>query len=130
MLRQRPGPFNALGEIKFVLPNPYAIHIHDTPQKELFGQTDRTFSRGCIRVKDPFELAAVLLQNDPEWDESKLKQVAGKNDLPTEIEVSPEVPVYILYRTSWVNSDKVLQFRADVYHRDQALIAALGFSLE
>ena len=130
MLRQLPGPFNALGEIKFVMPNPYAIYIHDTPGKELFEQSDRTFSRGCIRVKDPFDLAAVLLEDNPQWDLLKLKQVASENDLPTDIDLSPKIPVYILYWTTWVDTGQVLQFRTDVYGRDQALIAALAFSLE
>ncbi len=130
LLRQTPGPHNALGKIKFIMPNPHAIYIHDTPDKSLFSETNRTFSRGCIRVKDPFELADLLLRDEPEWNQLDLETIANNSTGPFEIELSKSIPVYVLYWTSWIDSNETLQFRPDIYQRDKALIEALDFPLE
>ena len=70
-LRQDPGPRNALGRVNFMLPNPYHVYIHDTPARELFAKTERTFSSGCIHFENPMELAEYLLRDDLQWSTTK-----------------------------------------------------------
>jgi L,D-transpeptidase YcbB len=91
-LRQRPGPDNALGEIKFVLPNGHSVYLHDTPAQALFRQNRRAFSHGCVRLADPLALAEFVLRDDPTWTRSRIEQaMAGSEplrvDLPTAIRV-------------------------------------------
>src|SRR5262249_59926326 len=74
MLRQRPGPTNALGRIKFMFPNEHFVFLHDTPSRDLFNRDERAFSSGCIRVEHPFELADLLLKDDPKWTAETLQQ--------------------------------------------------------
>ena len=67
-IRQRPGPNNSLGLIKFDMPNRYDVYMHDTPAQQLFSRSRRDFSHGCIRVENPVELATWVLRDQPEWD--------------------------------------------------------------
>lgn len=123
-LRQDPGPNNALGRIKFMFPNRFNVYLHDTPSRELFNKTNRTFSSGCIRIQKPEELALYLLKDDPRWNPEKFR-----NTLDTMKEQSirlPEpVPVHLLYWTVFVDDDGVVQFRNDIYGRDAQLANAL-----
>ena len=125
-LRQDPGPLNALGSIKFLLPNHYSVYIHDTPSRGLFQQSKRTFSSGCIRIEHPYELAFKLLKGHPDldWSEAKLLKVSSEKT-NYKIMLPEIVPVHILYWTCWVDSNGVVNFREDVYHRDLPLIKAL-----
>ncbi len=123
-LRQKPGPDNALGMLKFVLPNPYSVFIHDTPNKKLFEEEIKSFSHGCIRLERPFELAAYLLEADSQWDLSSLRD-AAKQKSPTRINLKSPIPVHVLYWTAWLDQNQQMQFREDIYQRDQVLIAAL-----
>ena len=75
-VRQIPGPWNALGEVKFIFPNPHFVFLHDTPSKALFERTERTFSSGCIRVEQPFELAELLLDDPVKWNREGLEKGA------------------------------------------------------
>ncbi len=118
-LRQRPGPDNALGRIKFLFPNPYDVYLHDTPSRTLFNRTVRTFSHGCIRVEKPQELAAWVL--GPEGWTLEDVQDAVANGRERAVALTQSIPVHVVYWTAWVDANGVLQMRNDVYSRDQAL---------
>jgi len=122
--RQRPGPLNALGQIKFVFPNKFDVYLHDTPAKELFKKAVRNFSSGCIRVERPMELAAYLLKDDPEWDETKLREAIQTGETRT-IPLKHPINVHLLYWTAWMDGEGRIHFREDIYGRDAALYAAL-----
>jgi murein L,D-transpeptidase YcbB/YkuD len=122
-IRQRPGPRNALGDIKFVFPNREAIFLHHTPSAQLFERTRRDFSHGCIRVEDPVALAAFALQGRPGWTESRIRQ-AMDTDAPATVTLAQPVPVLIAYGTALVKAGRV-HFFDDIYGHDRALDAAL-----
>ena len=123
-LRQKPGPDNALGEIKFLFPNPFDIYLHDTPAKGLFQQEKRAFSHGCIRVAEPLRLALYLLRDKKGWS---FEEMEGILDLKTErfIKLDKKVPVYVVYFTAFVDFNGNLNFREDIYNRDQSLLKML-----
>jgi murein L,D-transpeptidase YcbB/YkuD len=115
-IKQTPGPWNALGQIKFVFPNAYSIYLHDTPQKLLFEKSVRTFSHGCIRIEKPHELAAYLIGKDTTWITNKLKT---KKEQMVKVLHSP--PIYICYWTAWISEDGDLRKTPDVYQYDRDL---------
>ncbi len=117
-LRQRPGPDNPLGLIKFLFPNRYNIYLHDTPVKSLFKQEKRIFSHGCIRIAEAQKLAEYLLRNDTSWTIQKIKDAMNAKE---ERFVKIKVPfmVFIDYFTSWVDMNGLLHFRKDIYKKDQ-----------
>ena len=119
-VRQKPGPRNSLGLVKFLFPNSFNIYLHDTPSKSLFKEDKRAFSHGCIRVSEPRKLAAFLLEDYPEWNPSKINEAmnSGKEQYVT---LKETVPVYIVYLTAFVDSRGKLNFREDIYHRDNLL---------
>ncbi|WPR71899.1 L,D-transpeptidase family protein [Flavobacterium sp. NG2] len=123
-VRQKPGPKNSLGLIKFLFPNSNSIYLHDTPSKHLFNRRDRAFSHGCIRVEKPKELAEVILKDDPNWTPEKIEEAMnrGKESWYT---LKNKIPVYIGYFTAWVDTEGVLHFYDDVYGRDEPLAALL-----
>ena len=124
MIRQQPGPTNALGRVKFIFPNKHFIFLHDTPSKALFDRSDRAFSSGCIRVENPFELA-VLLMNDPaKWSQADFDALMAAAETKNLYPV-PKVPVYILYWTATARGG-VVYFHHDIYERDGPLLAAMG----
>jgi murein L,D-transpeptidase YcbB/YkuD len=123
-LVQRPGPANALGRVKFMFPNEYAVYLHDTPSKYLFDRADRTFSSGCIRVENPFELAEVLLGSDG-WTQEKFRQVLDTGKERT-VFLSEPIPVLLLYWTAQANPDGTVSFFRDVYERDAMVAKALN----
>lgn len=122
--RQDPGAKNALGQIKFMFPNEFAVYLHDTPQKSLFSQEQRDHSSGCIRLEDARALAAYLLADDPFWNSEKLNQVL-KNGQRQVIHVPNPINIYLKYMTAWVDENKILQFRQDIYDHDRDLNKAL-----
>lgn len=124
VVRQKPGPENALGRVKFIFPNKYIIYLHDTPAKQLFQRTTRAFSHGCIRLSDPFALASNLLVDKPEWSPEKIK-AAMNADTERWVNVADPVPVYITYFTSWVDTSGKLNFRKDIYGHDERLASHL-----
>lgn len=123
-LVQEPGPMNALGQIKFMFPNQYDIYLHDTPGQALFGRADRTLSSGCIRVERPFELAERLLEDNSNWSRANIDRAIELRD-PVNAMLRTPIPVHLQYWTVWVDQSGVIQFRNDIYGRDQRLIDAL-----
>ncbi|GAB4359864.1 MAG: L,D-transpeptidase family protein [Immundisolibacter sp.] len=123
-LRQDPGPWNALGRIKFMFPNAHDVYLHDTPSRGLFAHAERSFSSGCIRVERALALADWLLQDDPQWTPAALREAIDSGRTRT-VNLRAPVPVHLLYWTAWVDSDGRVQFRRDLYRRDPALAAAL-----
>jgi murein L,D-transpeptidase YcbB/YkuD len=123
-LRQAPGPGNSLGVVKFMFPNAYAVYLHDTPSKNLFEKTERAFSSGCIRVENPLEFAALLLEGQKGWDRAAIDAAVAAGRTRT-LTLAKPLPVLLAYWTAWVASDGSLQHRRDVYGRDAALAAAL-----
>ncbi len=128
VLRQRPGPNNALGRIKFMFPNKYQVYLHDTPSKHLFSKVRRAFSHGCIRVSRPLELAEILLaKNKGDWSRARLEALIATNKTKTVILEHP-MPILIMYLTTMPKSEdgrESLQFRPDIYHRDGKVLKAL-----
>jgi murein L,D-transpeptidase YcbB/YkuD len=124
-LRQDPGPWNALGKIKFVFPNLHSIYMHDTPAQNLFTRTQRDFSHGCIRVSDPLSLAIYALDGQRGgWNDEKLKEVYVQDSRKV-IWLSSPIPVHITYQTTWVDKDGTIYFNRDIYLRDTRLQNAL-----
>lgn len=123
-LRQDPGEGNALGRIKFMFPNKFNIYIHDTPSKSLFDRAQRSFSHGCIRAEDPFDLGQALLGSDG-WTKDKLEAVRNSGERRV-IKLSKPMPVHLTYLTAWVNKDGSVHFRRDIYDRDKVLAKAIA----
>lgn len=119
-VRQKPGPNNSLGLVKFLFPNSYDIYLHDTPAKSLFGENNRAFSHGCIRLAEPQRFAEYLLRNDSAWNRQKIVAAmnAGKERYVT---LKNPLPVFIAYFTAWVDGKGKINFRNDVYGRDNRL---------
>lgn len=118
VLRQDPGPQNALGKIKFLFFNRFSVYLHDTPSKRLFDQSARAYSSGCIRVQEPFKLASYLLREQPEWDEKHIRKVIRSGETQS-IAIQQSVPVYLVYLTAWVSTDGTISFYKDVYDLDE-----------
>ena len=122
-LRQRPGPENALGQVKFMFPNRHSVYLHDTPSQSLFQRSERGFSSGCIRVERPVELATYLLRANEGWTPERVRRAMGQSQEQTVV-LREKVPVHLLYWTAW-EEDGQVQFRNDIYQRDGAVAAAL-----
>ena len=123
-VRQRPGPENSLGLVKFLFPNNNAIYLHDTPSKNLFDEEKRAFSHGCIRVAKPVELANLILKDDKAWNPEKIAE-AMSSGVETWYPLKNKIPVYIGYFTAWVDDDGILHFYEDVYNRDKQLASLI-----
>jgi L,D-transpeptidase YcbB len=124
-VRQRPGPKNALGSVKFMFPNTYLVYLHDTPKTELFSRSRRDFSYGCIRVQDPPALAAWVLQSKPEWTPERI-QAAMNGEKSVQVNLSSPIPVLILYATARVDEEGHVDFYDDIYGHDKKLAQALA----
>jgi len=123
-IQQRPGGRNALGRIKLDLPNRFDVYLHDTPSKKLFGRDERDLSHGCVRVEKILPLASYALTGDDSSVSSLLSAVAsGKTKY---FPLSEPLPIYIVYWTVFVDADGSVEFRPDLYDRDQRLLAALA----
>jgi L,D-transpeptidase YcbB len=120
MVRQRPGPNNALGLIKFIFPNDKNIYLHSTPAQSLFGKTRRDFSHGCIRVVDPAALAEWVLRNNPGWTRERI-DAALKAQKEQQVNLTRTIPVLILYSTAVAEEDGQVYFFNDIYGHDTAL---------
>ncbi|MFP5465959.1 MAG: murein L,D-transpeptidase [Gammaproteobacteria bacterium] len=123
LLRQRPGPENALGDIKFVFPNRDHIFLHHTPSVGLFQQAKRDFSHGCIRVEEPLALARFVMQEMPDWTEERIVGAMRKGQSQT-VRLSQALPVVIAYITTLVKNGQIYFFD-DIYGHDRALRVAL-----
>jgi L,D-transpeptidase YcbB len=124
-LRQEPGPKNSLGRIKFMFPNKFGVYLHDTPSRGLFKKTTRGFSSGCIRIEKPMDLAAYLLRDTREWNYEAIAAQIESGETRV-IQVNPAMPVHLLYWTAWVDENNTVQFREDVYGRDNCLKTILA----
>jgi L,D-transpeptidase YcbB len=113
-LRQDPGPRNALGRMKCMLPNPYHVYLHDTPAHELFAKTERAFSSGCIRLENLMGLAEYLLRGDLQWSRQKIV-TNSKRGAEQVVHLPARIPVHLLYWTAWANEDEVVHFCKNVY---------------
>lgn len=122
--RQAPGRKNALGRIKFMFPNEYDIYIHDTPSKADFRRIQRAFSSGCIRVENPVELATYLLQGNSNWEQETISEALDSLE-DFVIRLPEPIPVHIFYCTAWVDEDGKVNFREDIYDRDEPVLKAL-----
>jgi murein L,D-transpeptidase YcbB/YkuD len=111
-VRQRPGPSNALGELKVMFPNKHAIYMHDTPERHLFSRDNRALSNGCVRLEDPRAMAAAVLGWDRARVDTRLAGQHGRDDL------DEKVPVYVAYFTAWPEADGKMGYYPDVYDRD------------
>jgi murein L,D-transpeptidase YcbB/YkuD len=119
-VRQTPGPVNALGAVKFVLPNAHDVYLHDTAAKGLFSQVRRDVSHGCIRVSDPVALAAHVLRDQPEWTVERVRTAMVGED-NTRVNLARPVPVYIVYETAIAHENGEVHFYPDIYGLDEAL---------
>ncbi|WP_110031043.1 L,D-transpeptidase family protein [Hoeflea marina] len=119
MFRQDPGKNNAMASTKINFHNPYAVYMHDTPQRSLFDKLMRFESSGCVRVQNVRDLITWLLRDTPGWSRQAIEaQIAAGTNMPVALAV--EVPVYFTYFTAWASEDGVVQFRDDIYQRDSA----------
>ncbi|GAA5315864.1 MAG: hypothetical protein AseanaTS_10690 [Candidatus Pelagadaptatus aseana] len=116
-LQQKPGQGNALGRIKFVIPNDQSIYLHDTSNPQLFERDIRTLSSGCVRVEKPFELANALIRGSQHWNPERLQQNLG-GDKTRYVKLPEPIPTYLFYQTVWVDEDEVVHFRDDIYQGD------------
>lgn len=129
IVRQPPGANNALGRVKFMFPNKHHVFLHDTNHPELFGKDVRTTSSGCVRLRDPFELAGRLLAPQEDWSRARIDALIGSHTT-TQVNLKRRLPIVIFYSTVAANEDG-LSFRDDIYNRDPQALAALNapFSL-
>lgn len=124
IFRQTPGPWNALGQVKFIFPNSHFVFLHDTPNRALFNRSGRAFSSGCIRVEDPMTLAERMLAGESGWNRARIDEtVAGGQT--TRVNLQSKMPVYLLYLTAAPNDDGGVLYLEDVYDRDGPLLTAL-----
>jgi L,D-transpeptidase YcbB len=125
-VRQKPGPQNALGLVKLIFPNNYNVYLHSTPSQQLFSQSRRDFSHGCIRVEKPDELAAWALRNNPGWTLERVRAAmqSGKDD--SQVTLAKPIPVLILYATAVVDEQGIVYFFDDIYGHDAALAKVLA----
>jgi L,D-transpeptidase YcbB len=121
---QNPGNLNALGHVKFVMPNNFNIYLHDTPADRLFRREDRALSHGCIRLEKPVDLATYLLEDQQNWNKDKVTEAMSEGE-PKTIRLKKPFPVNIVYRTAWVDDDGLVNFREDIYGHDARQLAQL-----
>jgi len=123
-LRQLPGPLNALGLVKFNLPNRFNVYLHDTPNRGLFARAKRAFSAGCVRIQKPEEFAVYLLRGDERWPRSRIAE-AMASGREQAVRVPAPIPIHLLYWTAWVDRQGSVVFRPDVYQIDSLTAMAL-----
>lgn len=126
-LRQRPGPDNSLGLVKFVLPNAFNVYLHATPAHALFGESRRAFSHGCIRVKDPVALAEHVFHDQPEpWSRERIERAMREGPDSQRVILAQPVRVFVVYGTAVATEAGKVLFFDDIYRHDRRLEALLG----
>ena len=123
-LRQPPGPRNALGLVKFMFPNQWNIYLHDSPDQHLMTHEVRTYSAGCVRLDDPYDLAYHLLAAQ-EADSRTFFDTILASGRETQVNLEVQLPVHLVYWTSWVDTEGRLNFRNDIYGRNAQLRQAI-----
>ena len=126
LVRQRPGPANSLGLVKFMFPNEHDVYLHSTPAPQLFSQSRRDFSHGCIRVEKPVELAAWLLRDQPKWTLDAVRAAMQSGPDNQQVNLTRPFPVVIIYLTAVVEEDGEVYFFDDIYGHDRSLNAVLA----
>ena len=126
MVRQKPGPTNALGLVKLMFPNEYNVYLHSTPSQQLFSQSRRDFSHGCIRVEKPAELAAWVLRDKPEWSLEQVRAAMQTGKDNVQVNLTNPVPVLIIYGTAVVDQQNEVHFFDDIYGYDADLEKVLA----
>lgn len=124
-IRQKPGPTNSLGGVKFIFPNAYNVYLHDTPAQSVFSLARRDASHGCIRVADPVRLATFLLRGQVGWDSTRIV-AAMHQSRPEQLNLARTVPVHIVYATTVAREDGIVLFYDDIYGHDKRLAALLA----
>ncbi len=124
-LRQRPGPNNALGNVKFIFPNDLNIYLHDTPGKTAFDRSNRSLSHGCVRVAEPERLATWALGPNGGWDVARVSAAMDSTE-EQKVPLTRKIPVFLAYLTAWAEDDGTVNFRDDIYGHDDKVIAALA----
>jgi murein L,D-transpeptidase YcbB/YkuD len=125
IIRQEPGPHNALGQVKFIFPNKYSVYLHDTPSRSLFNRQERAFSHGCIRLQKKWELLMNLMDEPDVWNMEKINEIL-RSKKTTRVYLPHPEDVIILYWTAGSSADEdVLFFNKDIYGRDSAVLNAL-----
>jgi len=127
-VRQEPGPGNALGQLKFIFPNKYAVYLHDTPSKYLFDKAKRSFSHGCIRTQNPIALSEVILEGS-KWDKQKIKETLDSK-ATTRAYLDEPMDVLLLYWTAGLFQQKSVFFFPDIYERDAKILEKLNRDVE
>lgn len=122
---QLPGPDNAMGQVKFMFPNRHAVYLHDTPSKALFSRTQRAFSAGCIRVKNPLDFAEALLDDPAQWSGDRIQQLVDGGEPQQVVRIQRQIDVMLMYWTVSPTVSSRIQFHPDVYQLDTAALAAL-----
>ena len=122
---QPPGPKSVLGHVKFSFPSQHTIFMHDTPDKWMFRQAQRTLSHGCLRVQNPMQLAEIILKEDKGWDAAKVAQLDRSGPLNNEIPIEKEIPIHLVYFTAWVDDAGKLKTFRDVYGHEKRITQAL-----
>jgi murein L,D-transpeptidase YcbB/YkuD len=125
-IRQKPGPTNALGLVKLIFPNENNVYLHSTPSQQLFSQSRRDFSHGCIRVEKPAELATWALAGEPEWTLEKVRAAMQSGEDNVQVNLRKPIPVLILYGTVIVDEHGTVHFFDDLYGYDADLKAILA----
>lgn len=127
-VRQQPGPGNALGQVKFIFPNKYAVYLHDTPSKYLFEKANRSFSHGCIRTQNPLDMAEVVLEGT-KWDKQKIRETMDSK-VTTRAMIDKQIDVLLLYWTAGLYKQKSVFFYPDIYDRDEPILKKLDRDVE
>ena len=127
-IRQTPGSYNALGRVKFIIPNFFSVYLHDTPSRHLFEHSERAFSHGCIRIENPLYWAQLLL-NDPQWTEATIEQVIAEGE---SVKAFPKdhIRVMIIYFTHITDLDGSEYYYPDIYNRDSAVLEVLNAPID
>jgi murein L,D-transpeptidase YcbB/YkuD len=125
-IRQMPGPKNSLGLVKFLFPNSYNVYLHDTPAPELFAQSRRDFSHGCIRLEKPADMAAWVLRDKPGWTPDRIRAAMANGPDAQQVNLARPIPVLIVYATVVVLDDGLVHFYDDIYGHDAALQKVLA----
>lgn len=122
---QPPGGSNALGVVKFLFPNKHAVYLHDTPSKSLFTQNVRAFSHGCMRVRNPLELADAILGEDQGWSKETIASLVSQGPEENEITLATPIPVHVTYFTARVNNAGDVETFGDIYGHEKRITLAL-----
>ncbi|MFN0219471.1 MAG: murein L,D-transpeptidase [Hyphomicrobium sp.] len=125
-IQQPPGGTNVLGVVKFLFPNKHAVYLHDTPSKSLFNTPVRTYSHGCVRVRNPVRLAEVLMAEDKGWDAAKVADTIKNGPENNDVVLDKPVPVHITYFTAWVDESGEVKTVKDIYGHEQRIKLALA----